>query len=135
MWVTRSKKIGSYSLHIVDQSCIYINIEEKKKRYKLHDGSPLPDKLYLEDIKIDDDEEEFKGSIKFNGNPVSWNPSNVDSWELTFPYGDAIEEQQISCSELQFDADGTKVEDAGKTVWTLVKPQGKVVCIHLTKCK
>ena len=68
--------------------------------------------LYLEDIEIDEDEKEFKGSVKFNGNTVSWNPSNIDSWELTFRYGNAIEEQQISCSKLQFDADGIEVEDA-----------------------
>ena len=59
--------------------------------------------------------------------------SNIDSWELTFRYGNAIEKQRISCSEFHFDADGTEVKDAGETVWTLFK--GKVVCIHLTKCK
>ena len=59
--------------------------------------------------------------------------STADSWELTFPYGNAIEEQRISCSERYFDADGTQVKDAGESVWTLFK--GKVVCIYLTKCK
>ena len=58
-WIIEDQEIGVYSLHIVDKSTIFINIKNLN-RYKLKDGSPIPDKLHLEDIEVDEDKEEFK---------------------------------------------------------------------------
>ena len=92
---------------------------------KLKNGSPLPNKLYLQHIMVDDLRKEFKGSIKFNGNPVSWNPSNVEVWALTFPYGNAVESRTISCNELHYDVFGTQIGNSFSDTWTL-STQGKV---------
>ena len=116
-WIRKGKQIGDYSLHIVDKSTIFINME--KSEWKLKDGLPIPDKLHLENIEVDEDKEEFKGFIKFHGNPVSRNDAKTDSWELNFCYGKALKTRKISCSKRYFDGDGNELKKARHNNWIL----------------
>ena len=118
-WIRKGKQIGDYSLHIVDKSTIFINME--KYNGKLKNGSPIPDKLHLENIEVDEDKEEFRGFIKFHGNPVSWDDAKTDSWELNFCYGKALKTRKISCLERLLDENRNELENAGDTNWILEK--------------
>ena len=111
--------IGEFSLHIVNESTIFMNISIfSMEGGTFKDGSPLPDLLHFTNVFINEEQKVIVASIRFHGNPISlgWSygmlwDTTVEYWKFLCFYEQAIRDKQMLCYWTMVNDSGDLVED------------------------